>query len=76
MQQWIFTFLTTLFFQNLEENGLMFRTLYTVKLDHPGFFLSFVSQNFTIFFRCFLRGPCEREDALHASALHQHLTKM
>jgi len=38
MQQWIFTFLTTLFFQNLEENGLMFRTLYIVKLDHPGFF--------------------------------------
>lgn len=24
----------------------MFRTLYIVKLDHPGFFLSFVSQNF------------------------------
>lgn len=29
-----------------------------------------------IFFSCFLHGPCEREDALHTSALHQHLTKM
>lgn len=38
-----FTFLTTLFFQDLEGNGLMFRTLYIVKLDHPGF----------VFFFCF-----------------------
>lgn len=63
--------------QNLEENGLMFRTLYIVKLDHPGLFFNHLCiRTLQFFFRCFLHGPCERENALHIFALHQHLTKM
>lgn len=63
-----------LFFQNVEENGLMFRTLYIVKRGHSGFFFHLYLRTL-IFFKCFLHGPYEREDALHTSALHQHLTK-
>lgn len=40
------------------------------------FFNHLYLRTLQFFFRCFLHGPCEREDALHTSALHQHLTKM